>query len=83
METVTYEVGRMSCQGCVSNLTNALEQVEESVNQIEVGCIIEHEGVSTDALEAAITGAGFLSANQNLIGVTEGVKQSATIRNGV
>ena len=61
METVTYEVGGMSCQGCVSNLTNALEQVEGIGKlEIEVGsAIIEHEGVSTDVLEAAITGAGF------------------------
>ena len=61
METVTYEVGGMSCQGCVSNLTNALEQVE-GIGKIEVevgSAVIEHEGVSTDAIETAITGAGF------------------------
>ena len=51
----------MSCQGCVSNLTNALEQVE-GIGKIEVevgSAVIEHEGVSTDAIETAITGAGF------------------------
>ena len=61
METVTYEVGGMSCQGCVSNLTNALEQVE-GIGKIEVevgSAVIEYEGVSTDAIETAITGAGF------------------------
>ena len=51
----------MSCQGCVSNLTNALEQVE-GIGKIEVevgSAVIEYEGVSTDAIETAITGAGF------------------------
>ena len=61
METVTYEVGGMSCQGCVSNLTAALQQVDGVGElEVEVGqAIIQHDGVSTDALEAAITGAGF------------------------
>ena len=61
METVTYEVGGMSCQGCVSNLTAALQQVDGVGElEIEVGqATILHDGVSNDALEAAITGAGF------------------------
>ena len=61
METVTYEVGGMSCQGCVSNLTNALQQVDGVGElEIEVGqATIQHDSVSTDLLEAAITGAGF------------------------
>ena len=61
METVTYEVGGMSCQGCVSNLTAALQQVDGVGElEIEVGqATIQHDGVSNDALEAAITGAGF------------------------
>ena len=61
METVTYEVGGMSCQGCVSNLTAALQQVDGVGElEIEVGqAIINHEGVSSDILESAITGAGF------------------------
>ena len=61
METVTYEVGGMSCQGCVSNLTNALQQVDGVGElEIEVGqATIQYDSVSTDLLEAAITGAGF------------------------
>ena len=61
METVTYEVGGMSCQGCVTNLTNALQKVDGIGKlDVEVGsAVIEHDGVSTEALEAAITGAGF------------------------
>ncbi len=61
METVTYEVGGMSCQGCVTNLTKALQKVDGIGElQVEVGqAVIEHDGVSTEALEAAITGAGF------------------------
>ena len=61
METVAYEVGGMSCQGCVSNLTAALQQVDGVGElEIEVGqATILHDGVSNDALEAAITGAGF------------------------
>jgi len=61
MVTVTYEVGGMSCQGCVSNLTSALESVEGvSSVEVEVGsAVIHHEGAMTEALDAAITGAGF------------------------
>jgi len=61
METVTYEVGGMSCQGCVSNLTTALEAVEGvSSVEVEVGsAIIHHEGVISEILDGAITGAGF------------------------
>ena len=29
METATFEVGGMSCQGCVTNLTSALQAVKE------------------------------------------------------
>ena len=61
METVTYEVGGMSCQGCVSNLTSALESVAGvSSVEVEVGsAVIHHEGVDSVALDGAITGAGF------------------------
>jgi copper chaperone CopZ len=61
METVTYEVGGMSCQGCVSNLTSALEAVEGvSSVEVEVGsAVIQHEGVISAVLDDAITGAGF------------------------
>ena len=47
METVTYEVGGMSCQGCVTNLTNALQKVDGIGElQVEVGqAVIEHDGV--------------------------------------
>ncbi|CAI8411868.1 MAG: Uncharacterised protein [Marine Group II euryarchaeote MED-G33] len=61
METATYEVGGMSCQGCVSNLTSALEAVEGvSSVEVEVGsAVIHHDGVISEALDGAITGAGF------------------------
>jgi len=61
METATYEVGGMSCQGCVSNLTSALEAVEGvSSVEVEVGsAVIHHQGVISEVLDGAITGAGF------------------------
>ena len=61
METVTYEVGGMSCQGCVSNLTSALEAVEGvSSVEVEVGsAVIHHQGVISEVLDGAIAGAGF------------------------
>ena len=51
----------MSCQGCVSNLTSALEAVEGvSSVEVEVGsAVIHHDGVISEALDGAITGAGF------------------------
>jgi copper chaperone CopZ len=61
METVTYEVGGMSCQGCVSNLTAALQGVEgvESV-EVEIGsAVVHHEGVDSSALSGAIIDTGF------------------------
>jgi len=61
METVAYEVGGMSCQGCVSNLTSALQAVEGVASvEVEVGrAVVHHEGVDGGALSGAITGAGF------------------------
>ena len=51
----------MSCQGCVSNLTSALESVEGvSSVEVEVGsAVIHHEGVDSGALDGAITSVGF------------------------
>ena len=51
----------MSCQGCVSNLTSALEAVEGvSSVEVEVGsAVIHHHGVISDVLDSAINGAGF------------------------
>ena len=51
----------MSCQGCVSNLTSALEAVEGvSSVEVEVGsAVIYHQGVISEALDSAIKGAGF------------------------
>ena len=61
MESSTFEVGGMSCGGCVSNLTAALEAVEGvSSVEAEVGhAVVHHEGVNSDALNGAIIGAGF------------------------
>ncbi len=51
----------MSCQGCVSNLTSALEAVEGvSSVEVEVGsAVIHHKDVDSGTLDGAITGAGF------------------------
>ena len=51
----------MSCQGCVSNLTSALQAVEGvSSIEVEVGsAVIHHKGVDSGALDGAITSAGF------------------------
>ena len=51
----------MSCQGCVSNLTSALEAVEGvSSVEVEVGsAVIHHQGVISEVLDEAIAGAGF------------------------
>ena len=51
----------MSCQGCVSNLTSALEAVEGvSSVEVEVGSsVIHHQGVISEVLDGAIAGAGF------------------------
>ncbi|MDG1525432.1 MAG: cation transporter, partial [Candidatus Thalassarchaeaceae archaeon] len=61
MATTTYEVGGMSCQGCVKNLTSALQDVDGvSSVEVEVGsAVVHHEGVATGAISGAITGAGF------------------------
>ena len=51
----------MSCQGCVSNLTSALESIAGvSSVEVEVGsAVVHHEGVNSETLDGAITGAGF------------------------
>ena len=61
METVTFDVDGMSCQGCVTNLTSALQTVEGvSSVEVEVGrAVIHYEGVDSGTLSGAITDAGF------------------------
>ena len=61
MATTAYEVGGMSCQGCVKNLTSALQGVDGvSSVEVEVGsAVVHHEGVAAGAISGAITGAGF------------------------
>ncbi len=61
MATTAYEVGGMSCQGCVKNLTSALQGVDGvSSVEVEIGsAIVHHEGVAAGAISGAITGAGF------------------------
>ena len=61
METATFEVGGMSCQGCVTNLTSALQSVEGVASvEAEVGsAVVHHDGAASSALVSAITGAGF------------------------
>ena len=65
MESSTFVVGGMSCGGCVSKLTAALEAVEgvKSVDA-EVGkATIQHDGVSSGEFTSAITGVGFTMGN--------------------
>jgi copper chaperone CopZ len=61
METTTFEVGGMSCGGCVANLTAALEGVDGvSSVEAEVGlAVVHHDDAITSQLNNAITGAGF------------------------
>ena len=67
METATFEVGGMSCQGCVTNLTSALQAVEGVASvEVEIGsAVVHHEGVRAAALSGAITGAGFTVPESN------------------
>jgi len=61
METTTFEVGGMSCGGCVSNLTSALEAVEGVTSvEAEVGkAVVNHEGACSGKMGAAIEECGF------------------------
>ena len=67
METATFEIGGMSCQGCVANLTSALQSVEGvSSVEVEIGsAVVHHEDVADAALSGAITGAGFTVPESN------------------
>ena len=65
METVTFDVNGMSCDGCVTNLVNALEAVDgvESV-EAEVGsATVQHDGACNTKMSNAIIGAGFTLGN--------------------
>ena len=61
MESTTFEVGGMSCGGCVGNLTSALEAVEGVTSvEAEVGkAVVHHEGACSGKMGAAIEGCGF------------------------
>jgi copper chaperone CopZ len=61
METTTFEVGGMSCGGCVANLTNALSEVAGVKNvEAEVGsATVHHDGACNTQMSNAITGVGF------------------------
>ncbi len=61
METTTFEVGGMTCGGCVSNLKGALEAVEGvSSVDAEIGkAVVHHEGACSGKMGDAIEGAGF------------------------
>lgn len=61
VETTTFEVGGMTCGGCVSNLKGALEAVEGVTSvEAEVGkAVVHHEGACSGKMEAAIEGRGF------------------------
>ena len=61
METTTFEVGGMSCSGCVGSLTSALEAVEGVTSvEAEVGkAVVHHEGACSGKMGTAIEGCGF------------------------
>tara|TARA_B100000530_G_scaffold302116_1_gene223775 strand:+ start:376 stop:999 length:624 start_codon:yes stop_codon:yes gene_type:complete len=61
METSTYDIGGMSCDGCVSKLSTALENIPGvKSSNVEVGkAIIDHEGDLNEEISAAIVSCGF------------------------
>ena len=61
METSTYEIGGMSCDGCVSKLSTALDKIPGiKSSNVEVGkAIIDHEGDLNEEISAAVVSCGF------------------------
>ncbi len=61
METSTFEIGGMSCDGCVSKLSTALDLIPGiKSSNVEVGkAIIDHEGDLNEEISAAIVSCGF------------------------
>ena len=61
METSTYDVGGMSCDGCVSKLSTTLGNIPGvKSSNVEVGkAIIDHEGDLNEEISAAIVSCGF------------------------
>tara|TARA_B100001996_G_scaffold382790_1_gene375702 strand:- start:1836 stop:2459 length:624 start_codon:yes stop_codon:yes gene_type:complete len=61
METSTFEIGGMSCDGCVSKLSTALDMIPGiKSSNVEVGkAIIDHEGDLNEEISAAIVSCGF------------------------
>ena len=61
METSTYDIGGMSCDGCVSKLSTALEKIPGvKSSNVEVGkAIIDHDGELNEEISAAIVSCGF------------------------
>ena len=61
METSTYDIGGMSCDGCVSKLSTALENIPGvKSSNVEVGkATIGHEGELNEEISAAIVSCGF------------------------
>ena len=65
METVTLNVGGMSCQGCVGSVERVLKaqdgvaDVQVSLERASATVVFDPLRVSLPALQAAIVGAGF------------------------
>ena len=61
METTQFDVGGMSCGGCVSKLTDALSAVEgvSTVDAAVGSATVHHDGACSIAMGDAITGVGF------------------------
>ncbi|MBE6528915.1 MAG: copper chaperone [Thermoplasmata archaeon] len=59
----TLKIEGMMCEGCVKSVKEALEMVDK-VKSVDVSlkankAVVEHDGVSDDALIAAVVDAGF------------------------
>jgi len=58
----TFKVNGMKCEGCVTNVTNAireLETIEECSVSLEEGAAVVVGNVAVDDVISAITKAGF------------------------
>lgn len=68
MDTVTFKVGGMSCQGCVGSVERVLRAqagVTDAKVSLEAGeatVVFDPELVSPEALKVAVAAAGFETA---------------------
>ena len=68
-ETITLDVGGMTCDGCAGRVRNALEGVS-GVTSAEVShdsgsAIVSHSGVSRDLMSGAVRAIGYTVDGQS------------------